>query len=380
MNARDKMSAARIQLLAGHPFFAMLALKLKLQEERGIKTADVDGKTLRYNPDWIDKLELPEVVGLNAHEVMHCAVRHMLRRGSRDPQKWNLAADYEINRTLKNANFQLPDGGAISDAFKDMTAEAIYALLPDMPGDSGGEGQGGGAGEDPGGCGGVRDAPSQDGENKASPAEMAEQEADWKLAVAQAAQVAKARGKLPAELEKLVEELLEAKVDWQSVLRRFISASVPTDYSWTRPNRRFVAQGLYLPSVHKEGVGKIVIGNDTSGSISDELLQQFAGEINMIVKEVRPEEVVVVHCDAMVHHVQRFQPDEDVVLEAKGRGGTDFRPVFDWVEQNGEEPRCLIYLTDMYGGFPDDPPSYPVLWASTSGVRDAPFGEVVPIE
>lgn len=382
MNARDKMSAARIQLLAGHPFFAVLALRLKLQEERGIETGDVDGVTLRYNPDWVDKLELPECVGFNAHEVAHCAFLHPTRRGDRDPKKWNIACDYAINLMLKDAGFHLPKGGLVNEAYRGMTAEAIYAALPDHPGGDGANGGGneGGQGDDPGGCGGVRDAPSAEEGKRPSQAEITQHEADWKLAVAQAAQIAKSRGKLPAEIEKLVEELLEAKVDWRAMLRRFIDASHPSDYSWTRPNRRFVAQGLYLPSITREGVGKLVIAVDTSGSVSDGLLKQFAGEISMIANEVRPEEIVAVHCDAMVQHVQRFQPGDDVVLECKGGGGTDFVPVFDWVDEHGEFPRCLIYLTDMYGRFPDDPPPYPVLWASASDVHQAPFGEVVPIE
>jgi predicted metal-dependent peptidase len=122
-----------------------------------------------------------------------------------------------------------------------------------------------------------------------------------------------------------------------------------------------------------------VIGVDTSGSIGDEELKQFAGEITAISDQAKPEAIHVVYCDAAVNGIQEFGPSEPVVLEAKGGGGTDFRPVFQWVEANGISPVCLIYLTDLCCyGYPSPPPSYPVLWVTDSR-RVAPFGETVKI-
>jgi hypothetical protein len=135
---------------------------------------------------------------------------------------------------------------------------------------------------------------------------------------------------------------------------------------------------LYLPSVERRGLGEIVIAVDTSGSISKMELEQFAGEISSISEEAQPETIHVVYCDAAVQSAEEFTASEPVRLEPKGGGGTDFRPVFQWVEENDIAPACLVYLTDLCcDSFPAEP-EYPVLWVTDSR-RIAPFGETVRI-
>src|SRR5260370_1652888 len=120
----------------------------------------------------------------------------------------------------------------------------------------------------------------------------------------------------------------------------------------------------------------MVIGVDTSGSVGKEELEQFAGEITAISDEVQPDRIYVVYCDAAVNSVQEFGPSEPISLEPKGGGGTDFRPVFDWVEENAINPACLIYLTDLCCESYPVAPHYPVLWATDSR-RTAPIGDIV---
>ena len=110
-----------------------------------------------------------------------------------------------------------------------------------------------------------------------------------------------------------------------------------------------------------------MIGVDTSGSIGTKELEQFAGEISAICEEVQPETIHVVYCDAAVQDVQEFGPSDPLELEPKGGGGTDFRPVFEWVDNKDITPACLIYLTDLDCSSYPDPPAYPVLWATDSG-------------
>jgi predicted metal-dependent peptidase len=135
---------------------------------------------------------------------------------------------------------------------------------------------------------------------------------------------------------------------------------------------------LYLPSVHRSGIGTVVIAVDTSGSIGRKELEQFAAEISAISDEAKPEAIYVVYCDAAVQSVQEFGSSEPVRLEPKGGGGTDFRPAFEWVESNGITPACLIYLTDLCCDSYPEPPQYPVLWVTDSR-RIAPFAETVRI-
>jgi predicted metal-dependent peptidase len=161
-------------------------------------------------------------------------------------------------------------------------------------------------------------------------------------------------------------------------LRDFISSTDPSDYRWTPPNRRYVASGLYLPSVERSGIGEIVIAVDTSGSIGTAELEQFAGEIRAIADETHPERIYVVYCDATVHCADEFGPNDPIELSPKGGAGTDFKPPFCWVEDQGLLPKCFIYLTDLCCCSFPDPPDYPVLWATDSH-RSAPFGETLRI-
>jgi predicted metal-dependent peptidase len=230
----------------------------------------------------------------------------------------------------------------------------------------------------PGGFGEVLDA-TDDAGNTASEAERNRQAKEWSVAAEQSMRSAKACGHEPGDMERLLKESRQSQQDWRAILREFIAATVPSDYRWCPPNRRFIASGLYLPSLHREGVGRIVIGVDTSGSVGDEELKQFAGEISAISDQAQPEAIHVVYCDEVVNDAQEFGPSEPITLEPKGGAGTNFRPVFDWVEKNGVAPACLVYLTDLCcTEFPDATPGYPVLWVTDSR-RTAPFGETLRI-
>jgi len=125
-------------------------------------------------------------------------------------------------------------------------------------------------------------------------------------------------------------------------------------------------------------MGEIVIAVDTSGSIGKRELEQFAGEISAISEEAQPEAIHVVYCDAAVQSAQEFRPSEPVQLEPKGGGGTDFRPVFEWVGKNDIAPVCFIYLTDLCCDLYPEATEYPVLWVTDSR-RKAPFGETIRI-
>ena len=379
--ASQKMVKARANLVMSHPFFGTLALRLKMVEDPSVETATCDGTSLRYNPKFVDKLPLSKVQGLIAHEVMHPAFLHHTRRGSRDKRKWNMACDYAINTILHNAGFDLPNGGYINPAYNGMTAEHIYTLLPDNPDDNNGQGGGGGGGgQDPGGDGGVDDSPnSQNGGGSQS--QQNHEEAEWKVAVAQAAHVAKQTGHLPGDIERLMEELFEPVLPWRNILRRFMTEKRNDDFSWKRGNRRFIAQGLYLPSrLSDDAMGEVVVVIDTSGSVSQRELTEFGSEIKGIVDEVRPSKVRVIYCDSRIAHIDEFGPDDDLHFAAHGGGGTDFRPPFKWLEENQIVPRALVYLTDGYGPFPEQEPDFPVMWAINNRNVTPPHGEHLILE
>lgn len=377
-SAEKKMTKARANLVMGHPFFGALALRLKMVEDEKIKTASCDGTSIRYNPKFVDGLPLSKVQGLIAHEVMHPAFLHHTRRGARDIKKWNTACDHSINGILKNAGFDLPEGKFDGAQYTGMTAEHIYTLLPeedkDDKGNGGGDGQGNGGG-DPGGDGGVEDSPqSQNGGGSQS--QQNHEEAEWKVAVAQAAHVAKQAGRLPGEIERMMEELFVPQLPWKDILRRFMTEKCIDDFSWKKGNRRFIAQGLYLPSRQSDdAMGEMVVCIDTSGSIGQKELNEFGSEIKGIVDEVRPNKVRVIYCDSRIAHIDEFGPDDDLQFAAHGGGGTDFRPPFAWLEEQQIVPRALVYLTDGYGPFPEDEPQFPTLWCINNHDVTPPHGE-----
>lgn len=356
--ARDQLTNARTSLLLDHFFFGRLAVYLEFVEEPECKTLAVDGKHIFYNPEFVLSLSRELTKSAIVHEVMHCVFTHMSRRGTRAPRKWNMAGDYAINDIIKTAGFPLDKGWLHSAAYVGMGAEHIYDLLPD---------DGGGDPQDE-----VRDTAPDDAERK----NMA---MDWQIAVGQAAQAAKSQSKLPKGLERLVGDLTNPKVPWREVLQRFITQISKDDYTWSRPNKKFLSQGWYMPSLYSESMGEIAVAIDTSGSIDEPTLNAFGSEIKAIVAQTRPTNVVVIYCDADVNHVDEYKPGEDMRFVAHGGGGTDFRPVFKLIKTRATPPVALVYLTDMYGPFPDQESDYPVLWCATSDVV-GPFGETLKIE
>jgi predicted metal-dependent peptidase len=392
---RKKFVRARITLLNHQPFFGQIALNTPTIFTDSIETMGVDGVSLFVNPKFVEEKSQAELCGVIAHECLHVALLHPTRRGQRDAKKWNIATDHavnlELNKAIGSADYlmELPSDCLADPQYDGMSADTIYNRLPDDKGDDGGDpgedkgedgdqpgdqpgNEPGDSPGDTGGCGEVFDAPAD--------VSVEELEAEIKQKVVQAAHSARAQGKLPGNMESMIDDLLKPVVDWKSKLREHFERVFPSDYSWMRPNRRYVHQGLYLPGVEKDGTGHIVVGVDTSGSVSDNEIKQFVGEINSICEDVVPEKVTVIYCDWDIQGVDEFEADEDFVARAPGRGGTRFTPVFEEVEKRGIQPKALIYLTDL--GCHDYPttPSYPVIWGATDHASTPPFGEVIDVK
>ena len=391
-----RIQKARTALVLDHPFFGSLLFRLKDRPSLAVKTMATDGVSLLWNPEFVETLNAATLAGTLAHEVMHPALHHHLRRSGRDPKQWNIACDYAINPLLVDAGLKLPEGILVADRFRGMSAEQIYNLLESEEGsgdDNNGNDQSGSAGgatnvppgtdesrhpdapETEGGIGQVLDAPDA-GDDALAPEEQAR---EWDVAVNQAMTVARQAGKVPAGVDRAVEGAAEAAVDWRELLRRLWSETTASNYSWLRPNRRHLWTGLYLPGVVREGVDEVAIAVDCSGSISARQLRLFEAEARSILEGQRPERVYVLYFDAAVHKVETYEAGQRIELNPVGGGGTAFEPCFEWLDERGIRPQTMVFLTDLYGSFPSSAPSYPVLWAST-GRRQAPFGEVIPMQ
>lgn len=368
--AEALMIKARSKLLMTQPFFGALALKLQLvpiTDETVCNTAAVDGRRMFYYPPFINGLvsggSNAKVVGLVAHEVMHCVFNHMTRRNFRDMEDWNIACDYAINSHLIDNGFVLPDEGIFDTEKKYVGwhAEAIY-----------------------------NDINKKKPENKPKPApwgmvldatDPAAQNVEWEVAVRAAAMTAKAAGKLPGNIASMIDEVLTPKVDWRSALWQFATRLDRAEYSWSRPHRAYISEDEYLPSMRSEVLGPLVFIFDTSGSHSDQALKQCWSEVVDVAKHQRPSNLYVVQCDYNVQKAEEIDIDTagNEKFEIKGRGGTRFGPAFDHVREHYPEAEAVIFLTDMECGFGDcKEPECPVLWISTEKKwSEPPFGDVI---
>ena len=379
--AARALAGARARLVLGRDarsaFFATLVLRLVPEPGWDLDTLATDGRVLRYHPPFVTGLSPDELAGVLAHEVMHCALAHPARRAGRDPERWNIACDLAVNPLLVSAGVVLPPTrlmpgeGTYAGLDPGKSAEEYSALLP---GPAAGGSEETRVSGDPGGCGGVTDPAAGD------PATSRQVEADWTVAVAQAQAAAAGRGPLPGGLGRAVDDALHPPADWRAVLREFVSSHARNDYSWVRPNRRFLAQGLYLPGLRSEELGDVVLAVDTSGSVGEQLLGVFASEANAVLASFDCTVTVLYH-DTDVQKVQTWRSaDGPLVLDPVGGGGTSHACVFDWLDRSGLAPACVVCLTDLDTEFPPTPPAVPVLWAVPGKAPcDPPFGRVVSL-
>ncbi len=397
VDAATRITRQRIKLILKQPFFGTLAMHLEAiktnEDDAFVRTAATDGRHLFYNPGWIKTLDDEEVRGVIMHEVLHCALDHFRRAGTRQQEIWNIAIDYAANAIIKSNNVRLPMGTLYSEDYKDKCAEEIYDDLlknaipisklstldqhpdgkPQIVFDDGeGDGQDGGGGLPTGKTSkngppnpkpGTRPHPFQPGPN------------DWKTILAKAVESSKMQGTMPVGMDRFVDEILNPRIPWRQMLAEFIINMNKSDYDMRRPNKRYIGAGIYFPSLRGEVI-EIAIAIDTSGSIGDNDLKQFVAEINGIMTQIKGWKLHVMGCDAEVHgyEVVEYPNELDFKQVLKGRGGTSFIPVFDKIRDEGIRPSCLVYLTDTYGSFPDEQPEYPVLWIINNTEGKVPWG------
>lgn len=372
------VSAAMLHLRIHSPFFATLFLFARLRPTESIPTAATDGKDIFYNPEWLRTL-LPtpaKLRGLLVHEVLHAALLHVQRRGSREPVRWNIAADVVVNgiiddekaramRDTGRLELDLPDGAVREPKLAHLQVEEIYELLDgrddlrcmsDLLGDGDGDGL---PGLDIGG--------------------LKEAEAQWRAALNQAATLARQHGKMPGGAGRELASAATPQVDWKAALWRYL-VQTPNDFQGY--DRRFFSRGLYIDALEGQSL-RVYISVDTSGSIDGKLLGAFLAEVESILSSYPHIRADLYYADAEIHGPYPLGKG-DTLPKPKGGGGTSFVPFFDAITEHGaDDPfgqSVAVYLTDGYGSFPDPAPGISTLWVVTpGGLEDEgfPFGEVV---
>jgi predicted metal-dependent peptidase len=439
-NQEEAMIEARISFMRFCPFFCHYFYE-EMEEyvTHEVETLATDGRRIFVNPSYLESITPMERCFAYAHEVDHTVLRDPQRmkyyadqgyiqyadstRLDWDQQLANQAMDYRINANLVDLNI-----GACNPAWlydpkikADEVFEDVYRKLhqkrPPQP-------QPQGTGNQPGGQPGTGNHPttgSGSGDDQKPPTygdtqrggrpdktaqanqgqfdEVLEPyedpvtgktdlptEIEFTEAIARAAAAAKAIGKLPGSLQRMVDEILEPQVDWRDHIRMVLTGKIGRRReSWDTPNRRRIVLNpmVYLPGKRGHGANDVTVVIDNSGSISEAELTVFFSEVSAILADCKPKLVRVLWCDWEVRRVEEARCLDELehirVEGSPGGGGTDFRPPFDWLAERAIKPDTVVYLTDMMGSFPQDPKVYPVVWCATTDIK-APFGETVHVE
>jgi len=351
-----------------------------------------DGYHIFFNSIWTSKLTQSELRGVIAHEVLHVIFQHSARRLNREAVKWNVAADHAINLLLIEQGFLLPSGGLVNQNYGGLATEEIYALLPagasfekkrlikssrnDEESDNSGDIPRMGADVlDPDGLwsAGLRDPDMPDAAQLNELCDELRREAQSKL-----------HGDAAANFQAECRAIEEGKIDWKDLLRCWLIDRIKNDWSMWPYSKKHIHRGLFMPSIGIEAPGHIVFAIDTSGSMSTAELADIFSEIRMY-RETFPCRLTVIQADAAIQTVVTYEEldGEDVPKDVKivGRGGTDFRPVFSWVDENAPGA-YVMYATDGLGTFPITFPTGDVIWLLVKGHRalhEFPFGLCVKL-
>ena len=364
--SRKKMAKGITQLVVSNPFYANIILYLHVVEDNSCPTMWTDTVSLGYNPVFVNKLTMGELIAVLCHEVLHIAFLHAHRRNNRDMGKWQHATDYAVNLIVSKTE-HLPKGALLDCKYEGMTAEQIYNLLPD-----------GKKNKTPS-IGEVRDANGKGKPNAGGGSKRSESE--WKIIVKKALSMGVSQGSVSNDIVRAIGEIYKVRLPWKDILGRFLIEKGYNDYTWTVPNKRYMNTGVYLPSPVTPELGKMVVVIDTSGSVYQKQLNVFASEI-MGILQVYPHimEITVIYADCKVVHAEEVDR-YDVKLKPKGGGGTDYRPTFKYIEENDIYPIAVLYFTDGECNRFPEPPEYEVLWIQPKQTKfNPPFGEVIWME
>ena len=380
-------------LLVQEPFFASLVLDLlTIEEVKGplangqtIRTSGTDGKTLWINPEEFGKLNVKERIGVMAHEIMHVILQHPQRLAMYQSlglgpdlkkfsvKKFNHACDYIINAYLTTPDpktgkgkFALPLGTLQnSQVTGNDIVDEIYLKLPDEEEDQDDNFDDHAPPDDP----------------QSLPGKPALQ-----AAIKKAEEISKMQGKGTGQHQRLIDDICEAQIPWHEHLRKAMTTVTRgrDSHTWARPNRRKLATPphVYWPGRAGWKGPHIAVEIDTSGSIGEEELATFMGELGGILTDLEPEMVYVMYVDSELHgdvlEIDDVNNLSEIKQKAGGGGGTDMCTVFREIEERQLPVETVVVLTDGYTPFPEEE-TIPTIWCMTTEAK-APNGTTVHVK
>lgn len=347
-DAQRALDKAKIRLMGKEDsaFFTTVCFNLKHKWDDTIPTAATNGLEIRYNPAFFQSLTTEEQVFLLLHESMHVAYLHMDRLQDRHPRRWNIAADHVINLQLIERGFQMPKGGLADPQYKGLGTEEVYKLLDE---------------DDAENTDVMLDLEAPPSESDTG--ELQRQIEDILVRASIQSKMANDKpGTIPEDIQIFINGLLNPKLPWHQILRKFFNNMTKNDYSWKRPNRRFFPDH-YLPGLWSEKLMNIAIAVDASGSVSDADFHQFVSETHMIMKSQKPDKITLIQFDTYIRGTSIIEKTTDLMsVKFHGRGGTLIEPVLEWAAEN--KPQLLLVFTDGEFHINDEftKPGMPIVW------------------
>lgn len=367
LSAEQRVERAAIQVMRDPRFIALSGILMMgdtLIVEKGdrrspMDTAATNGKNKYFTREFVMGLTEPQLNGLVVHEAKHIMYQHIItweHLWRQNAMCANMAMDFVINLEIKDADpsgkfIDLPPKGCIDEKYRNMDTQQVFRLLMKEAQGKGGGGKGGSGNEDGDGSGfDFHDFEDADSMTDAEKQELARQ---IDQAIRQGAILA---GKTGGELDRGMIEAMKTKIDWREELREFIVTTCDSkdQSTWRRPNRRWIQHDLYMPTQEGEAIGEILVGIDTSGSIDNEFLGSFLGELVGICEIAQPELVHVVYWDAAVAGHEKYPRAEQHTLIAstkpKGGGGTSPSCVTAFMKEKKIKPMAVVMATDGHVG------------------------------
>jgi len=337
--------------LLEHPFFGSIATNLNFKTNNNIFAINYKGDTLEYNSEYIEALKIEEIETILASAAMQQALYHQERGKSKIKSLWMEASEYAINSILVENGFAMHPLAKYNENYQGLYAEEIYHLLLNE-----------------------YDIPPQEEENKDNKEQLIDDN-DYNLLLEQIIQKIQNQDKLPIGIERLINSAKKSQISWRELLYRYINNHAKIDYKMFPSNKKHLYRGVALPSINSEEL-KIAIAIDTSASIDENQLNSFLGEVEAIMQNFQHYQIELIECDFKIQNTTRLTPLEPIISSAKGGGSTDFRPVFEYLENLREDFKFLIYFSDGEGVFPDKKPNIETLWVLTKETN-IPFGEKI---
>jgi predicted metal-dependent peptidase len=401
VNTADKLMKARCRLMMKEPFYGSIALDItwkpsdfSFEPEESARTMGVcvtsTGPVCIYYQPFVDRLSIEELYTVVQHEIEHLVRLHCIRRDTREPYPWNVAADMTIHghRTSPKIGFKGTNGTPVfpdaehlcwvpQDVSPDLTAEEYYKNhVPKMFGKCDGNCKPGGKGpECDGSCKGKSKGPkTMDNHGVWEDSDVGEDEARQMVNSIVQDAIQKNQGNIPGHLVQAVKALQKPVVRWRELLRHYLGQHVGNRrLTYSRRHRRNDIFGVKGVSHHAAATINVIV--DTSGSIGDVELGKFFAEIEAVASRAKTH---VLQWDHAFQGYSPYRRGNWKTFKVKGRGGTDMAAPYKWLEDNGKIADVQILLTDGYTGWPDKR-DYPAIFCITTDQDGPNWGHVVRI-